>query len=77
MRTKTLRYESAAGYTGVLYGESSFSVYDPAGDEVLHTGFRSFDTYEELVKAVDNFPALIEALKRLDLKLLENDDEEV
>ena len=49
------------GYTGVLYGKSSFLVRDKEGNEIFHTGFRTFDSYDELKDAVDYFvdPAIL------------------
>ncbi len=51
-----IRYTSANGYTGVLYGKSSLAVYAPNGRQCMHTGSRNINTYEELVKLVDEFP---------------------
>lgn len=44
------------GYKGIMYGESSFSIYDPYGREVLHTDHRDFEDIQSLVDAVDYFP---------------------
>lgn len=51
-----ITYTSENGYTGKLYGESSMIILDPEGKEVLHSGFRSINTEEELKKMVDDFP---------------------
>lgn len=59
----TIRYESKNGYTGILYGKSSLAIFNPDGSESVHTGFRSINTYDELVKMVDNHPKFLEMLK--------------
>jgi hypothetical protein len=59
-----IKYTSENGYTGVMYGKSSFAIYDKDGKEVLHTGSRAFNTEEELKKQVDGFPEFLEMLKR-------------
>ena len=51
-----IKYTSENGYTGVLYGKSSFAIYDSSGKMVLHTGFRNIHTYAELVKQVEDYP---------------------
>ena len=51
-----IKYTSENGYTGVLYGESSLSIYDKNGNECMHTGFRSINTYEELIECVEEYP---------------------
>jgi hypothetical protein len=62
--TKDIGYTSENGYTGVMYGKSSFAIYDKDGKEVLHTVSRAFNTEEELKKQVDGFPEFLEMLKR-------------
>ena len=54
-----IEYESANGYKGKLYGESSFSIYNKAGKEVFHTYSRAINSYEELKEQVDNFPEFL------------------
>ena len=76
---KKIKYTSPNnGYTGVLYGESSFSIHDPSGKEVMHTGFRNINTYEELVEQVEEFPEfrrrLLENWDRLRTDNEEDDD---
>ena len=63
MESETIRYTSDNGYTGVLYGKSSYAIYDKDGKEVLHTGSRNINTYEELVEDVNNFPKFLEILR--------------
>lgn len=68
-------YTSQNGFTGKMYGESSFAIFDKNGKMVMHTGFRNFDSYNKLVEAVENFPKLMEALGRIDV-LNDLDDED-
>jgi len=62
---KTIKYTSDNGYTGVRYGESSMSIYDKEGKEVLHTGSTNVNTYEELVECVENYPDFYKKLLSL------------
>ena len=64
MMNSTIKYTSKNGYSGVLYGESSMSIYDKEGKEVLHTGQRNVNTYEELVDLIENFPDFRRRLKK-------------
>ena len=65
------KYTSPNGYTGRLYGKSSFSIYDRDGHEVFHTGFRNPNIDEvELKRQVDEFPKFLNMLKGV------NEDEE-
>lgn len=59
----TSKYTSANGYTGILYGRSSLAIFDKNGKEVMHSGFTSIRTYEELVEEVDGFPEFLEMLE--------------
>ena len=61
--SETIEYTSANGYKGVLYGRSSLVIYNPDGTMSLHTGRRSINSYEELVKLVDDHPSFIEMLR--------------
>lgn len=70
--SKFIEYQSENGYKGILYGRSSFSIRDKNGKEVFHTGFRKINTYEELVKEVEEFPKFLEILFSADLE--EEDD---
>ena len=49
-------YEHPNGYTAVLYGKSSMSINDPDGNEVLHTGFRTPNTKEEVMDVLEGMP---------------------
>lgn len=53
------------GYSGVLYGESSMSIYHD-GKEVLHTGSRNVNTEQELYEQLDTMPELMTALAAID-----------
>ena len=63
--SNTIKYTSDNGYTGVLYGQSSLAIYNPDGTESMHTGYRNINTYDELVKIVDEHPKFIEMLRRV------------
>lgn len=73
-----ITYKSENGYTGMLYGESSMRIIDPYGKEVLHTGFRTIATEEELKEFVDDFPNKRKGLLKLfeDLSKEDLEDEE-
>ena len=59
---KEMTYTSKEGYTGIMYGKSSFKIMKD-GRCVLHTGNRTFYTYEEMVKIVDKYPEFIRLLR--------------
>lgn len=52
------------GFSGKLYGESSMSIFDRDGNEVLHTGFRSADINSEnaLYEHLETFPEFLSML---------------
>ena len=52
------------GYSGVLYGSGSMSIYDPQGHEVLHTLQRAGHTLEYLEEVVDTADRLVEMLRK-------------
>lgn len=62
IKHETISYTSSNGYRGVLYGKSSYAIYDKTGREVFHTGFRAFNSYDELKRQVDDFPNFINML---------------
>lgn len=70
---KKISYKHPNGYTGTLYGKSSLIVHDINGREVLHTGSRNINTFEELVNWLDSFPELIKIIKLV----IENEGDEV
>ena len=57
---KVIKYTSGKGYTGVLYGERSYAVFDRNGKEVIHTGNRKINTYEELREDMETLPDFME-----------------
>ena len=59
-----IEYTSDNGYTGQIYGKSSFRIVDPYGKEVFHTGFRTIETEEELKEEVDTFPDFMRVLEQ-------------
>lgn len=69
---KTIKYTSKNGYTGVLYGKSSFVIYNSDGKEMMHTGFRKINTYEKLVEEVETFPEILEILRNAAPKIKED-----
>lgn len=71
-----IKYKSENGYSGMIYGESSMRIFDSTNKEVLHTGFRTINTEEELKEFVDDFPNKRKDLLKLfeDLSRKENDD---
>lgn len=74
MKNKTrITVRHPNGYTGVLYGESSFAIMDKDGKEVMHTGFRNINTADEVYETLDNYPDFREKF----MSILEEDDEEV
>lgn len=60
--THRYKYSSENGYSGELYGLSSLSIRNAEGREVLHTGKRNIETYEELAAFVEGFPEFYKAL---------------
>ena len=52
------------GYSGVLYGDSSVSIFDPQGNEVLHTGFRGIHSMEELKITVDKADKVLDMFRK-------------
>ena len=60
--SETIKYTSSNGYTGVLYGKSSLVIYDKDGKLSLHTGFRTANTYEELVEVVEEHPQFLKMI---------------
>lgn len=69
-----IKYTSDNGYTGILYGKSSYAIHDKNGKVVFHTGFRNINTYEELVKQVDEYPEFLKMLSKIDFDDDEDDD---
>ncbi len=61
---ETIKYTSENGYTGIMYGEHSLAIEDKDGKEVMHTGSRTINTYEELVEHVEKYPEFIKMYRR-------------
>lgn len=61
---QSVTYKHPNGYSAVLYGDSSMSVYHE-GKEVLHTGFRNINTEKEVLRMLKDMPKLIEMLSML------------
>lgn len=53
------------GYSAVLYGESSMSVYFD-GKEVSHTGSRNVNTEAEVMKILGEMPELLSAISEVE-----------
>ncbi len=74
---ETIKYTSENGYTGVLYGERSLSIFGEDGKEVMHTGSRGINTYDELVECVEGFPEFYKKLLDLSHKDLKDEDNDI
>ena len=72
--SERIQYTSENGYTGILYGKSSLMIFDKDGKLSLHTGFRSANTYEELVEIVEEHPQLLKLIHSIPFD--DDDDEE-
>lgn len=57
-----IKVEHPNGYLGILYGESSMSIYDESGHEVLHTGNRNVNTEAELNELLEGMPDFVEIM---------------
>lgn len=57
-----IKVEHPNGYLGILYGESSMSIYDESGHEVLHTGNRNVNTEAELNELLEGMPDFAEIM---------------
>lgn len=68
-----LVYQSSNGYKGMLYGESSMSIYGPDGARIFDTKFRNINTLEELKEYVDNYDTMRGGLKDLYKSFSQND----
>lgn len=63
MKKDDVLYKSDNGYTGVLYGKKSYSIYNKEGKEIFHTGSRNINTFDELVESVEGFPQFLEFMR--------------
>ena len=71
-----IKYISPNGYTGILYGESSLSIYDSDDQNIFHTGSRNINTLEELKYLVEAFPKYRSELAKHWKELMEDDDDD-
>lgn len=74
---ETIKYTSKNGFTGIMYGERSVSIFREDGKEVFHTGSRGFDTYDELVSFVEKYPEFYEMLMSIDKDAFKDDDYDI
>ena len=75
--SERIEYKSDNGYTGVLYGEHSFSVFGEDGREVFHTGSRGINTYDELVEAVETFPEFYDKVLSISHEDIEDEENDI
>ncbi len=68
-----IRIEHSNGYTGILYGKSSMAIFDSSGNQILHTGFRTINTKEELYKKLESMPKFCEIIASEDERLWEEE----
>ena len=61
---KPITYTHENGYSATLYGKSSMCIYYD-GKEVLHTGFRSVNTEEEVMALLEYQPTFREKLAEI------------
>jgi hypothetical protein len=59
-------YTSENGYTGKMYGESTFQVTDRKGQIVYRTKQRTFHTFKQLVQHVETFPEYLRIMEGKD-----------
>lgn len=55
-------YEHENGYIAILYGETSMTIQKPRGTTVIHTGARTVNTEEEVMKLLEDTPMFLERL---------------
>lgn len=58
-------YNHSNGYSAILYGKSSMSVYYE-GKEVMHTGNRNVNTEAEVMEMLAEMPEFLEALSEVE-----------
>lgn len=54
------------GYSGMMYGESSLTVFDSHMRKVLHTGSRNVKTAEELYTTLELMPGFMSLIEKID-----------
>ena len=63
-----IKVEHPNGYTGVLYGKSSMSIYDEKGHECFHTIHSRIKNEAELCELLEDMPRLMKSLSKLERK---------
>lgn len=58
-----IRYVHKNGYSAVLYGEKSMSVYKDR-KEIMHTGGRTVNTKEEVMELLGRMPELLKGVAK-------------
>lgn len=61
---ETVTYNHQNGYSAVLYGISSMSIFRN-GKEVMHTGFRKVNTEAEVIRMLEALPRLMNGLGKI------------
>lgn len=61
---KSVTYKHSNGYSAVLCGKTSMSVYYN-GKEKFHTGFRNVNTEDEVMKLLEKMPLFLAELGML------------
>lgn len=59
---KSITFNHPNGYSSVLYGKSSMSIYF-GGKEVSHTGFRNVNTEAEVMELLEKIPELFAIMR--------------
>ena len=59
-----IKVEHPNGYSGVLYGRGSMTIYDKDGNEVLHTWARNAQTRQDLYEELETMPEFLELLRK-------------
>lgn len=57
---KRVEYKHPNGYSAILYGQSSMSIYYQ-GKQVSHTGFRNVNTEKEVLELLEEYPEFFES----------------
>lgn len=64
------------GYSGMMYGESSLTIFDSHMREVLHTGSRNAESAEELYNTLELMPGFVSLIEKID-ELKEDNDADI
>ena len=57
-------YKHPNGFSAKLYGYSSMSVFYE-GEEVMHTGFRTANTENEVMELLEEYPEFMKLIRKL------------